>query len=61
MPEARHYSEVVFVRMTPEVKAAVDEAARRHGSKTTHYAREAILTALRADRIDPAAQQPRAS
>lgn len=52
-----HFSDPVMVRLSPAVKAALNEAARRQGSKPTQYARQAVMAALQRDGLDPLQQQ----
>jgi hypothetical protein len=51
------FSQHLFVRVTPGVKAAVDEAAARKGISQVHWARAVITAALRAEGIDLADAQ----
>lgn len=54
MAEPVRYSDSVTVRCQPEVRAAIDEAARQRGMKPSEYRRQALLTGLRLDGFDPA-------
>lgn len=55
MADPVRYSETVKFRCQPEVSALVDQAARARGTKPAEYIRQAVLTGLRLDGFDPAA------
>lgn len=55
MGDPVRYSDVLKVRCAPEVTALVDQAARSRGTKPAEYVRQAILTGLRLDGFNPAA------
>ena len=55
MAETVRYSEALTIRCQPEIAQLVQQAALRKGSKPAEYLRQALLTALRLDGMDPAA------
>lgn len=55
MAEAVRYSDSVTVRCQPEVTALVERAAQRRGQKPSETIRQYVLTGLRLDGFDPAA------
>lgn len=53
MADPVRYRSSVTVRCPPEVRAAIDEAARQRGMKPAEYHRQALLMGLRLDGFDP--------
>jgi hypothetical protein len=53
MTEAVRFSDTLVARCQPELTVAVEQAARRKGSKASEYVRQAVLAAVRADGLDP--------
>jgi hypothetical protein len=55
--EIDRWQATLKARCSNQMAAAVNDAARRRGSKPSEWIRQAVLAALRADGVDPVQEQ----